>query len=230
MSESQRLLERARVVGRVADHLVPRRSGEPVRVLVLAESLVFAAEFAADVAAATRLRGATLAVDAGRLGDPVAPGWDEVIALSGDEPGSGASIAIAVNDDRRLSLARVGSPGVPVHLFSYGTLQQEEVQRTQFGRVLSGSPDMLTGHRSDWVQITDPEVIAASGTDRHPIVRPTGEPSDSVPGTLFEITAVELAAADTYEVDDYRRFQVELISGTRAWIYLAADFASSVAE
>ena len=115
-------------------------------------------------------------------------------------------------------------------LFSYGTLQQEEVQRSNFGRLLHGSPDLLVAHRSDWVQITDPDVIAASGTDRHPIVRPTGDPSDSVAGTLFVITPAELAAADTYEVDDYRRFQVRLSSGTQAWVYLAAEFAAAVAE
>jgi Gamma-glutamyl cyclotransferase, AIG2-like len=128
------------------------------------------------------------------------------------------------------AVERVGTADAIVRLFSYGTLQQEQVQRSNFGRVLAGSPDALAGHRSDWVQITDPDVIAASGTDRHPIVRPTGEPSDSVPGTLFEITSAELAAADTYEVDDYRRFLVDLTSGARAWVYLAADFAASVAE
>jgi hypothetical protein len=232
MTAAQHLRDRARVIGRVADHLVPLRAAEPVRVVVQAESLVFAAEFAADVAAAARLRGLALAVDAGERGDAVGPGWDEVVELgpAGTEPSAAATIVITVGDESRLSLARVGSPGRPAYLFSYGTLQQEGVQRSQFRRLLSGRPDTLAGHRSDWVQITDPDVIAASGSDRHPIVRPTGEPSDSVAGTLFEITAVELAAADTYEVDDYRRFQVQLASGTKAWVYLAADFAGSVAE
>jgi hypothetical protein len=233
MSDPQQLLDRARVIGRVADHLVPLGSADPVRVVVQAESLVFAAEFAADVAAAARLRGVALSVDAGLMGDRVAPGWDEVIALTTPEEAAAqedATIVISLSDGGRPALSRVGSPDQPVYLFSYGTLQQEEVQRSNFGRLLHGSPDLLIAHRSDWVQITDPAVIAASGTDRHPIVRPTGDPSDSVAGTLFVITPAELAAADTYEVDDYRRFQVRLNSGTQAWVYLAAEFAASVAE
>ncbi len=141
-----------------------------------------------------------------------------------------ATIVVSFDAQGRPALVRLGMPETPVHLFSYGTLQQEEVQRSNFRRLLQGTPDLLVAHRSDWVQITDPDVIAASGTDRHPIVRPTGDPSDSVAGTLFVITPAELAAADTYEVDDYRRFQVRLNSGTQAWVYLAAEFAGSVAE
>jgi hypothetical protein len=110
-----------------------------------------------------------------------------------------------------------------VYLFAYGTLQQEGVQRANFGRLLEGRPDVLSGHHTDWVQITDPEVIAASGSDRHPIVRPTGDPADSVPGTVFAVTPAELAAADSYEVDDYHRVLVRLDSGVDAWVYLAAD-------
>ena len=35
------------------------------------------------------------------------------------------------------------------------------------------------------------------------------------------LTAVELAAADLYEVDDYRRISARLTSGNRSWVYLA---------
>ncbi len=233
MSQSrEHLVQRGRVVGRVADHLVPLHPDDALCIMVQAESSAFAAEFAADVAAAARLRGRQLLVDASRTGDAIADGWDEVIVLraAGDAAAALATIVVSLTAAGRLALERIGPSETPVHLFSYGTLQQEEVQRSNFGRTLEGSPDVLTGHRTDWVQITDPDVIAASGSARHPIVRPTGEPSDSVAGTLFTITPTELAAADTYEVDDYRRFPVELLSGKRAWVYLAADFAASVAE
>ncbi len=228
----EHLLSRARVVGRIADHLVPHRADDAVRVMVHAESPAFAAEFAADLAAAVRLRGRRLVVDAGRTGDGVAAGWDEVVVLrpAGETGDALASIVVAISAGGRLALERIGVCETPVQLFSYGTLQQEQVQRSNFGRPLAGSPDTLAGYRTDWVQITDPDVIAASGSDRHPIVRPTGDPSDSVAGTLFTITPAELAAADTYEVDDYRRYEVELLSGNRAWVYLAADFAASIAE
>ncbi|WP_231642148.1 gamma-glutamylcyclotransferase family protein [Nocardia sp. NRRL S-836] len=115
----------------------------------------------------------------------------------------------------------MGDPaGATARLFSYGTLQREPVQLRQFGRVLAGEPDVLPGHRQDWVTITDPDVVALSGTDRHPIVRHTGDPADTAKGTVLTVTAEELAAADVYEVDDYRRCLVELGSGP-AWVYLA---------
>ena len=107
-------------------------------------------------------------------------------------------------------------------LFSYGTLQQANVQIETFGRHLDGQADALPGCRRDWVTITDPEVIAASGSDRHPIVLASGDPADEVAGTVFEVTDAELAAADDYEVDDYRRVAVELRSGVQAWVYVKA--------
>jgi gamma-glutamylcyclotransferase (GGCT)/AIG2-like uncharacterized protein YtfP len=111
------------------------------------------------------------------------------------------------------------------HLFSYGTLQQAEVQQANFGRLLDGAADALVGYRQDWVLITDPAVIAVSGSDRHPIVRHTADPSDRVAGTVFEVTAQELLAADDYEVDDYARVLVTLASGLSSWVYLAASEA-----
>ncbi|THD63699.1 gamma-glutamylcyclotransferase family protein [Phenylobacterium sp.] len=110
----------------------------------------------------------------------------------------------------------------PVRLFSYGTLQQAAVQLANFGRRLDGTADTLPGYRRAMVTVTDPEVIAESGTDQHPIVSPSPDPADRVDGTVFEITAEELAAADAYEVADYRRVQVRLDSGLDAWVYVKA--------
>ena len=50
----------------------------------------------------------------------------------------------------------------------------------------------------------------------------TGDPQDRVPGTVFVITTDELAAADRYEVSDYRRVSVVLASGTEAWSFIRA--------
>ncbi|MFE2722094.1 gamma-glutamylcyclotransferase family protein [Kitasatospora sp. NPDC059327] len=107
-------------------------------------------------------------------------------------------------------------------LFSYGTLQLPEVQLARFGRLLEGRSDALPGFRLTCVTITDPEVIAASGSDRHPLVVASPQGADAVPGSVFAITDAELAAADDYEVDDYARTEVVLRSGARAWAYLAA--------
>jgi hypothetical protein len=103
-------------------------------------------------------------------------------------------------------------------LFSYGTLQQENVQRETFGRLLAGESDALVGFRQELVEITDPDVLAKSGKRFHPIVVRSGDDGDRVPGTVFEITAEELAAADSYEVDDYERVEAQLASGLRAWV------------
>jgi gamma-glutamylcyclotransferase (GGCT)/AIG2-like uncharacterized protein YtfP len=109
-----------------------------------------------------------------------------------------------------------------VPLFSYGTLRQENVQLASFGRLLAGTPDALPGYASTMIEITDPDVVAKSGTKFHPMIVKTDGRSDEVPGTLFLITEAELAAADAYEVSDYKRIEVSLRSGRRAWVYVKA--------
>lgn len=106
-----------------------------------------------------------------------------------------------------------------IHLFSYGTLQQDSVQLSSFGRLLKGHADALTGWKREMIEITDADVLAKSGLRFHPIVVP-GAPSDEVQGMVFEITADELASADRYEVADYKRITVRLKSGTEAWVYV----------
>jgi gamma-glutamylcyclotransferase (GGCT)/AIG2-like uncharacterized protein YtfP len=109
-----------------------------------------------------------------------------------------------------------------IPLFSYGTLRQENVQMRSFGRLLAGSPDALPGYSRVMVEITDPDVVAASGAKFHPMVVETGNQADEVQGTLFLITEAELAAADAYEVSDYKRIEVSLKSGKSAWVYVKA--------
>lgn len=109
-----------------------------------------------------------------------------------------------------------------VLLFSYGTLQDKAVQLASFGRELQGRSDALMGFRQDWVEITDPAVLATSGKTHHPIVQYSGVHADRVPGTVFEITPQELLAADAYEVSDYQRVNVQLQSGQQAWVYIKA--------
>ena len=107
-------------------------------------------------------------------------------------------------------------------LFSYGTLRQRGVQLATFGRELDGYVDAVVGYELDYVTIDDPQVIATSGSNRHPILRPTDRPDAHVDGTVFAISEAELAAADEYEVDDYRRISVPLRSGPHAWVYVFA--------
>jgi hypothetical protein len=109
------------------------------------------------------------------------------------------------------------------HLFSYGTLQQEGVQWATFGRRLDGRADELLGFESSLVKIEDPEVVATSGKTHHPMVKFTGSDQDRIAGSVYEITEVELAQADRYEVSAYRRVEASLASGLRAWVYVDAD-------
>ena|SRR5205809_3063514 len=111
------------------------------------------------------------------------------------------------------------------HLFSYGTLQQDDVQHATFGRPLVGHPGLLPGYAKDMVAINDPQVVTTRGKTHHPIVKHSGDAEDRVAGTVFEISDAELVRADDYEVDAYRRVAVTLASGLRAWAYVDARFA-----
>lgn len=108
-------------------------------------------------------------------------------------------------------------------LFSYGTLQQPEVQLAKFGRRLEGRPDILIGYRIEPLIITSSEVVALSGSEVHTIARRTGSPDDLIPGIVFAVTAAELQAADAYETDAYARVEVALGSGARAFVYVGPD-------
>lgn len=107
-------------------------------------------------------------------------------------------------------------------LFSYGTLQLASVQLSSFGRLLDGEDDAMRGYRTDMIEITDPEVLRQSGQKFHPLVVPSDRADDEVSGRVFHITATELAAADAYEVSDYKRIEVSLKSGRRAFVYVKA--------
>jgi hypothetical protein len=108
------------------------------------------------------------------------------------------------------------------HLFSYGTLQLEQVQLATFGRKLDGRADDMPGYSLTMLKIDDPEVVATSGKTHHPVVAYSGNPADKVSGTVFAITPAELQHADDYEVDAYRRDRVVLASGVAAWVYVDA--------
>jgi gamma-glutamylcyclotransferase (GGCT)/AIG2-like uncharacterized protein YtfP len=108
-------------------------------------------------------------------------------------------------------------------LFSYGTLQNRNVQIASFGRELKGRPDVLPGYVRRMVAMADPDVVALSGEAYHPNAEASSNPEDAVAGTVFEVTERELAAADQYEqAGGYRRISVTLRSGSQAWVYVRA--------
>jgi GNAT superfamily N-acetyltransferase/gamma-glutamylcyclotransferase (GGCT)/AIG2-like uncharacterized protein YtfP len=94
-------------------------------------------------------------------------------------------------------------------LFAYGTLQQDEVQWTTFGRFLEGQPDELRGFE------------ASIGRAKHANVVFNGRDDSRVAGTAFDVTDADMAAADEYERrSNYKRIVVTLASGRAAWIYV----------
>jgi Gamma-glutamyl cyclotransferase, AIG2-like len=106
------------------------------------------------------------------------------------------------------------------YLFSYGTLQLPHVQLANFGRLLDGLHDSLVGYVIDQIEIKDPDVLAQSGQRFHPILRYTGQMHDHVTGTAFAVNDFDLDRADRYEVDEYERVQVTLLSGRIGWVYV----------
>jgi gamma-glutamylcyclotransferase (GGCT)/AIG2-like uncharacterized protein YtfP len=110
-------------------------------------------------------------------------------------------------------------------LFSYGTLQQEAVQMSTFGRLLQGQPDELIGFEQSSLRIEDLQFVATSGKSHHSIVKFNGRNDSRVRGTVFEISDSELANADQYEPAGYKRISAMLASGKQAWVYADARFS-----
>ena len=97
-------------------------------------------------------------------------------------------------------------------LFSYGTLQNRDVQIANFGRELTGHEDALPGYTTRMIE---------SAGESYANAIPSSDPDDVVPGTVFEVTDEDLVSADAYEEDaDYRRIRVTLRSGDEAWVYV----------
>jgi hypothetical protein len=107
-------------------------------------------------------------------------------------------------------------------LFSYGPLQEPDVQMATFGRYLRGQPDQLVGYQCLAVTVDDAAFVAASGRSEHAMVRFNGRPDNRVTGIAFEVTDDELARSDAYEPAGYMRVLATLESGREAWVYADA--------
>ncbi len=113
-------------------------------------------------------------------------------------------------------------------LFSYGTLQLDDVQVATFGRRLQGEPDELPGFEPSLVRIEDPLALA-SGRTHHANVTFNGRTDSRVSGMVFEVSDAELAAADRYEqAAAYTRIAATLSSGKRVWVYVEARSAPRI--
>ena len=105
------------------------------------------------------------------------------------------------------------------NLFSYGTLQKEDVQMAVFGRTLDGRTDVLRGYKVCSIEIKD-ETFISRGEQRMQRTATVSD-ADTVDGMVFEISEQELLVADIYEPTEFKRTRVTLASGKHSWIYIA---------
>lgn len=96
------------------------------------------------------------------------------------------------------------------YLFAYGTLQNKEVQKIVLNRTLSGKVTVLAGYR-----MSKKKVLG-----KYPLIEPSSMQSDIVQGMLFKVSNFELHEIDQYETSFYRRIQVMVKSGIKAWTYV----------
>lgn len=117
---------------------------------------------------------------------------------------------------------------VAENLFSYGTLQDPQIQLKTFGRILEGQPDSLSGYKLSSVKIKDKLVVAETGMTHYNNIIYTGVDSDLINGTVLQVSEDELKQADEYEaLDNYQRTVLKLASGKIAWVYHYVDLQSA---
>ncbi len=100
-------------------------------------------------------------------------------------------------------------------------LQKEKVQLDLFGRLLHGTNDLLEGYRLSSIEIKDESFLAKGEAKQHQTLIASNDKAHKIEGTVFEISAEELLLADKYEPANYQRRQVMLLSGNKAWVYVA---------
>ncbi len=106
-------------------------------------------------------------------------------------------------------------------LFSYGTLQRDDIQLSTFGRLLIGRHDELVGYELSLVKIEDAAIAARLGKTHHANVTATASIGSRAAGMAFEVTAAELASCDGYEAEfSYERVVATLASGWETWVYV----------
>jgi gamma-glutamylcyclotransferase (GGCT)/AIG2-like uncharacterized protein YtfP len=101
-------------------------------------------------------------------------------------------------------------------LFAYGSLQNEDIQKDLFGRILEGTPETLIGYVIKQIQIEE-----EFGIVNYPIITQTENQENTINGIVYEISTKELHQSDLYEGLHYKRVEVQLQSKQKAWAYSA---------
>ena len=95
-------------------------------------------------------------------------------------------------------------------LFVYGTLATGETLKNILSRDVPGIPATLDGY--------DGSKMVTIENESYPAAEKNIE--CSIQGLLIEVTSEELEKLDVYETDAYKRKEVELTDGKKAWVYL----------
>lgn len=90
-----------------------------------------------------------------------------------------------------------------------------------YGRILEGSVDILKGYTTTTIRILDEAFLSRGEQKQQQTAMKSDSQTDSIKGTVFEITVDELLLSDSYEPENYKRINVVLESGRESWIYLA---------
>ena len=97
-----------------------------------------------------------------------------------------------------------------MNLFVYGTLAIGETLKNILDRDVPGISATLDGYDGSKMVIIESESYPAAEKNIE----------CSIQGLLIEVTSEELQKLDVYETDAYKRKEVELTSGKKAWVYL----------
>ena len=95
-------------------------------------------------------------------------------------------------------------------VFVYGTLTDIIIRKNVIGRDVPGEKATLDGYdASDRITIEN---------ESYPVAEINTQ--GSIIGVVIELTSEEISKLDEYETDSYRREEVELTNGKKAWIYI----------
>ena len=90
------------------------------------------------------------------------------------------------------------------NLFSYGTLQKDNVQPELFGWLLNGTKDTLKGCKFSSIEIKGESFLSKGEQKDQLTVIPSNDNNDSIEGTVFGVSEEELLLADNYEPDNIK--------------------------
>ena len=96
-------------------------------------------------------------------------------------------------------------------LFTYGTLQDSEIQQKLFGRILKGKTDILVGYVLSNIVIDGNEYSAV-----------TLKLGEQVQGVVYDLSLDEFKLTEKYEGNSYKIIKTRLLSGVKSWVYVLA--------